>query len=134
MVPLSFFDGTHSTRLLMIPSALLFVMGRSVILAVFYPRRSWLFFSAIQAQSHITLARLRAKPQSKDSRVTHKTKRSGSYFIPTAGCFSYVSCPHYLGEILIYIAFVCANLESVSLWFVICNGLMNRHFAKLLLT
>lgn len=52
----------------------------------------------VQMHSHYILRRLR--DEAKDTRSRQR------YFIPKGGLFEYVSCPHYLGEILIYSSFL----------------------------
>ncbi len=55
-----------------------------------------------QHEHHVILAKLRT--------------RDGNYSIPYGPWFYYVSCPHYLAEILIYIAFCVLLLPNVSTW------------------
>jgi 3-oxo-5-alpha-steroid 4-dehydrogenase 3 / polyprenol reductase len=50
---------------------------------------------------HVILANMR-KPQ---GTAAVKDKPSLSYSLPTTGWFRYVTCPHYLAEILVYVAF-----------------------------
>ncbi|CBZ53727.1 3-oxo-5-alpha-steroid 4-dehydrogenase family protein, related [Neospora caninum Liverpool] len=77
---------------------------------------AFLLINWIQLYSHLRLARLRpaSSAVSPDSRATESKCRksetmhaaprdaSGAYGIPRGGLFAFVSCPHYLAEILIY--------------------------------
>lgn len=64
---------------------------------------NWLFFvlflfaSYIQYQSHVILAQLRTDKSSKEP-------SQNTYHIPRNGLFRLVICPHYLAEIIIYLA------------------------------
>ena len=49
----------------------------------------------LQFQSHWILASLRR-------RLSGQEKKHGDYSIPRGGAFELVSCPHYLGEIIVY--------------------------------
>jgi 3-oxo-5-alpha-steroid 4-dehydrogenase 3 / polyprenol reductase len=50
---------------------------------------------------HVLLANTR-KPESS---ATTKDKPTTKYSLPTGGWFQYVTCPHYLAEILVYVSF-----------------------------
>ncbi|KEP66929.1 UNVERIFIED_CONTAM: 3-oxo-5-alpha-steroid 4-dehydrogenase [Hammondia hammondi] len=83
----------------------------------------FLLVNCMQLHSHLLLARLRPADStdarerfldySSASKKTHANLRdaSGAYSIPRGGCFSFVSCPHYLAEILIYLC-LCLLLPS----------------------
>lgn len=49
----------------------------------------------LQFQSHWILASLRRQ-------ISSQEKKHGDYSIPRGGAFELVSCPHYLGEIIVY--------------------------------
>ncbi len=74
----------------------------------------------LQCHSHWILARLRRK-------LSRHGKKEGDYSIPRGGAFELVSCPHYLGEIVIYgglmILLGCDNYLSyvIFTWVVSCN-------------
>lgn len=59
----------------------------------------------LNIQSDATLRRLRRAPQ----QHPNKNKR---YQIPRGGWFDYVSCPHFLGEVLEWIGFAVACRAS----------------------
>ena len=56
--------------------------------------------NALQCHSHCILARLRARIAGK--REDHLQTTDDGYALPEGGAFSLVSCPHYLGEIVLY--------------------------------
>lgn len=72
---------------------------------------AWILFGATmnlyaqyeQYMHHCLLAKCRTKKKC-DKRCNSQSMES-SYSIPRGKWFEYVSCPHYLGEILIYISF-----------------------------
>ncbi|EPR64434.1 3-oxo-5-alpha-steroid 4-dehydrogenase [Toxoplasma gondii GT1] len=83
---------------------------------------AFLLVNCMQLHSHMLLARLRPADSaegrerfldSSASKTIHPSLRdaSGAYSIPRGGCFAFVSCPHYLAEILIYLC-LCLLLPS----------------------
>ncbi|KAH9413361.1 Steroid 5 alpha-reductase 3 [Dermatophagoides pteronyssinus] len=85
--------------------------------------------SIVQYQSHQILANLR----------NNKPNTKNDYFIPQGGLFDYISCPHYLSEIIIYVCLWLlsnrSNLWSTMLMFVIVNQtiaaqISNRWYRK----
>lgn len=59
----------------------------------------------------------RDEPTAKHSRSSTGTSTSKSYSLPTAGWFQYITCPHYLAEIIIYISFaLILEEEKHTLW------------------
>lgn len=65
----------------------------------------------LQNQSHRILARLGKRS---------KTAQRSDYSIPSGGGFSLVSCPHYLGEIIIYCGLVIAMRGShLDTWLIL---------------
>jgi len=73
----------------------------------------FLIGSALQYHSHFLLARLAARSgigsrsprrrRSTSSGTGTEKTATPRYRIPRGGGFEYVSCPHYLGEIVIYL-------------------------------
>jgi 3-oxo-5-alpha-steroid 4-dehydrogenase 3 len=71
----------------------------------------FLLGSALQYHSHYLLARLAARSgigresPRRRRRSTSSTEKTTTprYRIPRGGGFEYISCPHYLGEIVIYV-------------------------------
>ena len=57
--------------------------------------------NALQFHSHLKLSQLSSTSKWK------KTNAPPKYKIPRGGAFEYVSCPHYLAEIVIYIGLAC---------------------------
>jgi 3-oxo-5-alpha-steroid 4-dehydrogenase 3 len=65
--------------------------------------------SALQAHSHALLARLGREPaRARGGRAAASTSSTAAYRIPRGGAFELVSCPHYLGEILLYLGLALA--------------------------
>ena len=57
--------------------------------------------NALQCHSHWILASLRARIAGK--REDNLQTTADGYAVPQGGAFTLVSCPHYLGEIVIYL-------------------------------
>lgn len=63
--------------------------------------------NAIQFQSHVILASLRPNSSSRN------------FSVPHGGLFRWVSCPHYLAEIIIYLSFLfLTQFQIINLWYV----------------
>lgn len=60
-----------------------------------------------QHRHHVLLARVRLLASDKNN-----SSNRHYYGIPMGGWFRYVSCPHYLAEILIYVSFVSLSVLS----------------------
>ncbi|CAG2114371.1 unnamed protein product [Medioppia subpectinata] len=73
----------------------------------------FLFFSFVQFKSHVILAELRK--DSKGRVVTY------GHSIPNGHWFEYVSCPHYLAEILIYLCLSLVLSGRSSYWWLVCS-------------
>jgi 3-oxo-5-alpha-steroid 4-dehydrogenase len=60
-----------------------------------------------QHRHHVLLANLRRNPQREQEgrNANSKDKPPAPYGLPTEGWFRYVTCPHYLAEILVYASF-----------------------------
>ena len=56
--------------------------------------------NGLQCHSHCILAALRSRIAQKRGDALHIT--ADGYALPEGGAFTLVSCPHYLGEIVIY--------------------------------
>ena len=64
-----------------------------------------------QYRHHVLLANLRKGPSSKTEDPDKKS--STTYSLPTDGWFQWITCPHYLAEILIYVSFtILLELEK----------------------
>lgn len=79
---------TNMSPLLLTSGSLIFALG-----------------SYIQYSSHITLAQ---------ARQLSRKQKSGEYCLPTGGFFTYVSCPNYLGEIIIYLGFAIVSSFDIN--------------------
>ncbi|PSC71218.1 Polyprenol reductase 2 [Micractinium conductrix] len=75
--------------------------------------------NALQCHSHWLLARLARRG------------RKGGYKIPRGGAFELVSCPHYLGEVVIYagLALVAGGGRRVTAWLMLLWVLTNLSLA-----
>lgn len=68
-----------------------------------------------QHRHHVLLAILR-KPNLRSNSVN--PSKDGQYSLPTGGWFQFVTCPHYLAEILIYVSFaILLELEKPILYY-----------------
>ena len=74
------------------------LLGRTIRTGLVQGCALFLVGMAIQFQSHWILAQLRPARSAKNRTVAPLD----CYKIPRGGLFEYVSCPHYLGEIVIY--------------------------------
>ena len=55
---------------------------------------------------HVLLARLRTNSKAEEAAATTSIRQqTPPYRLPAGGWFSYVTCPHYLAEILVYVSF-----------------------------
>ncbi|KAK9918388.1 hypothetical protein WJX75_003718 [Coccomyxa subellipsoidea] len=110
--------GNGNVWLRLIPGTLHY----SAMPAVFLGVGVFVAGNVLQFQSHWILAKLR-------SQLSGQGKKEGDYSIPRGGTFELVSCPHYLGEIVIYagllIVLGCNNLLSyiIFIW-VVANLLL----------
>ena len=62
-----------------------------------------------------------------------RLRRTGRYLIPQGGMFDYVSCPHYLGELIEWFGFcIAANGSLATFSFAIwtCANLIPRALAQ----
>lgn len=74
--------------------------------------------NVLQCQSHWILASLRADIAGKRGDHLHTT--ADGYAVPQGGAFTLVSCPHYLGEIVIYIGLaLILGWSNLSVWIVL---------------
>ncbi|KAI7800247.1 polyprenol reductase [Triplophysa rosa] len=78
--------------------------------------------SLLQHRSLSLLANLRTDHSGKVETLAHK--------MPQGGWFDWVSCPHYLAELLIYTAMsVCCGCSSLTCWLVVLYVLCNQALA-----
>ncbi|XDV42030.1 hypothetical protein PO909_010782 [Leuciscus waleckii] len=78
--------------------------------------------SLLQHWSLSLLAKMRTDNSGKVKTLAHK--------MPCGGWFELVSCPHYLAELLIYVAMsVCCGCSSLTWWLVILYVLYNQALA-----
>ncbi|CAG10968.1 unnamed protein product, partial [Tetraodon nigroviridis] len=83
-----------------------------------------LFFGAslLQHQSMVQLAKLRTGQSGKVVSMAHR--------VPVGGCFELVSCPHYFGELLIYVSLgLVVGGRSQTWWLVVLYVFFNQALA-----
>ena len=74
--------------------------------------------NALQCHSHWVLARLRASIAGKRMDLLQTT--ADGYAVPQGGAFMLVSCPHYLGEIVIYLGLtLILGRNNLCIWVVL---------------
>ena len=82
--------------------------------------------SALQAASHAALARLQARAAASNT----------PYLLPTAGVLTLCACPHYLGEIVVYVGLAliaaptCTAPPTLALVWVTANLVMGAADAR----
>ncbi|XP_043092747.1 polyprenol reductase [Puntigrus tetrazona] len=82
----------------------------------------FIWASLVQNQSLSLLAKMRTDSSGKVATLAHK--------MPRGGWFELVSCPHYLAELLIYVAMnVCCGCSSLTWWLVVLYVLCNQALA-----
>nr|XP_055041615.1 polyprenol reductase [Misgurnus anguillicaudatus] len=82
----------------------------------------FIWASLLQHRSLSLLAKLRTDHSGKVKSLAHK--------MPCGDWFEWVSCPHYLAELLIYTAMsVCCGCSSVTWWMVVLYVLYNQALA-----
>lgn len=69
----------------------------------------FLLASVLQFSSHRILALLRQPSEANKSARAQGSAPSYAYTVPKGGAFEYVSCPHYLAELLIYTSFAIVS-------------------------
>ena len=65
-----------------------------------------MYFQYQQHKHHVILANLRNK---------NNAKPKSNYSIPAGGWFKYISCPHYLAEIMIYLMFAILLMNDIDM-------------------
>jgi 3-oxo-5-alpha-steroid 4-dehydrogenase 3 len=74
--------------------------------------------NALQCHSHCILATLQLRIAQKRGDALRTT--ADGYALPEGGAFSLVSCPHYLGEIVIYCGLaLVASGSNICIWIVL---------------
>merc|ERR1711959_662708 len=85
----------------------------------------FLFGNLMQYQSHVMLASLRTKKGGADPAGA---KGKGRYEIPEGVWFAYVSNPHYLAEVILYVAFISLakswNRDTIHLMSMVVMNLL----------
>ncbi|XP_026088496.1 polyprenol reductase-like isoform X1 [Carassius auratus] len=82
----------------------------------------FIWASLLQNRSLSLLAKMRTDSSGKVETLAHK--------MPCGGWFNLVSCPHYLAELLIYLAMsVCCGCSSLTWWLVVLYVLCNQALA-----
>ncbi|XP_073673025.1 polyprenal reductase [Garra rufa] len=82
----------------------------------------FIWASLLQNRSLSLLAKMRTDSSGKVETLAHK--------MPSGGWFELVSCPHYLAELLIYVAMsVCCGCVSLTWWLVVLYVLCNQALA-----
>ncbi|ROL50972.1 Polyprenol reductase [Anabarilius grahami] len=82
----------------------------------------FIWASLLQHWSLSLLAKMRTDISGKVETLAHK--------MPRGGWFELVSCPHYLAELLIYVAMsVCCGCSSLTWWLVVLYVLYNQALA-----
>ena len=74
--------------------------------------------NGLQCHSHCILAALRSRIAQNRGDALHTT--ANGYALPEGGAFTLVSCPHYLGEIVIYCGLaLVAEGSNMCIWIVL---------------
>ncbi|XP_016149750.1 polyprenol reductase-like [Sinocyclocheilus grahami] len=82
----------------------------------------FIWASLLQNRSLSLLVKMRTDSSGKVETLAHK--------MPCGGWFELISCPHYLAELLIYVAMsVCCDCSSLTWWLVVLYALCNQALA-----